>query len=309
MKRLLLLLFLESLSLSAMQEAHVLHAVKKEKELAASRNPLDDLPGELKEQIMHYVIGNNLNEAVGGIKRLYITFPKLRKDVDANKAILIYLMQKFFLNKGKLQEVVNNLNKFEAFKSPEMLQWIDQQKKRLDDEEELRDASLKGDIKKVEELLKKSININSQDKTDHNTALINAALDNKSDIAMLLVKSGADVNIRNGVNATALFFASFHKNLTLVRELLAKKADPNIKAIGGLWNGQTPLIVASAVHQPEMFFTAKTIIEELLKAGAHPNETDKKGKTAEDYIKSNQKLSDEQNNELLDLIKKYRGKK
>jgi len=54
-----------------------------------------------------------------------------------------------------------------------------------------------------------------------------------SDIAVLLIDSGADINIRNRFGVTALLIAVAENNEVLVRKLIEKKADLTVRTDGG----------------------------------------------------------------------------
>ncbi len=276
---------------------------------------LDILPPELQMQILEYITGKTINEAIKGIKRFYVASPESRKSVVINKAILSYLIQHFSLEKKQLQQVVNNLKVFPAFKDPAMLEWIEQSNKRLD-EGALRDAAFEGNVKKVEELIKQNVNINSRDYHGHSTALLRAALHNKTSTALILIEHGADVNAQSYSGRTALCYAANNGNVDIVKALLKKGADPDLLVNPkSRYAGITPLIETARrlENNPHNFpihkyLKAKEIIEELLRAKADPSRRDKGGKTAADYIRRNERLSDEQKTELLQLIEKYSKK-
>lgn len=200
-----------------------IYAMEKPQKIRASTSQpssLDVLPPELQMQILEYITGNTLDEAVKGIKRFYVASPESRKDPFINKIILQYLMQKFIFEKGSdLQKVVKNLSVFPAFKDPEMIQWIEQEKKRLDAGNELRKAAIAGNVEKIKELIKQHVNINAKNKYA-NTALINATKGDQHDAVLLLIEKGANVNAQNYIGATALFYASSASNLDIVKALI-----------------------------------------------------------------------------------------
>lgn len=318
MKKLLLISVVFSGLICAMEKAHVWHVVKKEKEVAPERSPLDDLPADIRLQILPYVVNApNINEAIKGLKKFYVASPESRKSVAINKAIITYLIQKFALGKKQLQQVVINLNEFPAFKNSEMHQWIEQEKKRLAAEKELRKAANDGDVEKVKELINQHVNINAPAYNTHKTALIEAAIGNKTNAALMLIDNGADVNARFITGLSALDFAIRKANLDLVKALLEKKADPNVKlkpgsggSMGWMVAGRTPLLISAFQLSRNAGFTVyRNIIEALLKAGADPKiKEDGSGKSVEDYIKDLE-ITDEQKHELLGLIEKYSQKK
>ncbi len=93
----------------------------------------------------------------------------------------------------------------------------------------LFEAARRSDLNAVQSLLKlKGLNLNVRQ--NGMTPLLLAASSQESgapEILKLLVESGADVNVRNSRNETALYLVVEHARLDAVRLLLAHKADPN----------------------------------------------------------------------------------
>lgn len=102
--------------------------------------------------------------------------------------------------------------------------------------------------------------------------LINAVKRGDIESVKMLLAHGADVNAREGdqYGWTALLYATENHNTGIVKALLDKGADPNIK---GLNNGRTALINASKLGLSD-------IAEALLTSGANVNARDNSGKTA-----------------------------
>ena len=124
--------------------------------------------------------------------------------------------------------------------------------------------------KKKQEPRQKKIPEAPQTKVWTDTDLILAAASGNFSKLKQIVASGIDVNnARNEHNATPLFMAAHEKYTEIVKYLLEKGADPNIK----IKLGATPLFVA-VQKQPDV-----EIIESLLKAGADPNIQDHEGST------------------------------
>jgi ankyrin repeat protein len=119
-----------------------------------------------------------------------------------------------------------------------------------------------GDYSKVESYVTKE-NVNWRDKYG-DTLLVIAATDPevKMRIVTLLIKRGADVNIRVRGNYTLLHCAAHLLNKDLVRELLIAGCDPNSKTDAG----ETPLYKTLWAHDPK-----KDIIKLLLEHGADLN--------------------------------------
>ena len=109
----------------------------------------------------------------------------------------------------------------------------------------------------VELLVKSGANVDLKDNGDGNTALIDAVHFGNPVVIATLLKAKANVNIQDDHGWTALFIASFKGDEETVKQLLIYKADPNICAK----NGISPLYGASN----------RDIAELLLKAGASPN--------------------------------------
>ena len=76
----------------------------------------------------------------------------------------------------------------------------------------LIEAARKGDLKKVQELLKKGADVNAKDEKEEGiTALMAASIAGHLDIVRLLLKKGADVNAKDAAGRTALMFAAQEK--------------------------------------------------------------------------------------------------
>jgi hypothetical protein len=119
-------------------------------------------------------------------------------------------------------------------------------------------------------------------------------------IVRLLLDGGADVNIFNEDEWTALHEAVWEKNTEVVRLLLAHEANVNLKARSLGREGWTPLHVA-------LYFENFEIAKLLLDHGADPNIRDDDGKTPFDiamkkrkqiFDKTEQRAFDEILNEL-----------
>lgn len=88
-------------------------------------------------------------------------------------------------------------------------------------------ATLAGDIKEVRSLLESGTDPNLIYNT--NTALTYAARDGFTDIARVLIDSGADVNWIDGEGVTPLILAAFKNHLELVQLLLDHGADTTVR--------------------------------------------------------------------------------
>ena len=54
-----------------------------------------------------------------------------------------------------------------------------------------------------------------------------------NEVATLLIKYNADVNIQNNLKATPLHIAAMHDEISIVETLLANKADVTLKDVSG----------------------------------------------------------------------------
>ena len=102
------------------------------------------------------------------------------------------------------------------------------------------------------------------------TALICAAANNDHKSAELLIKAGAEVNVKDNLGWSPLMYATDVKyGVKMVSFLLDNGADPNVRNKGG----DTPLITAVAAN---IIASVKLLIEK----GADIHATDAKGRSA-----------------------------
>ena len=161
-------------------------------------------------------------------------------------------------------------------------------------EAKLLKAAHNGSINDVKRLLywNRNINVNVIDSIERKTPLIWAAMMGHIDIVRMLLAKGADVNVRDKDGSTALIWASNNGDANTVQALLNAGADVHIKDKGG----NTALIWAGYNGNPKT-------IEALLAAGADVNATDAEGKTALQYIRiKNQVLAAEIENNQREFI-------
>jgi ankyrin repeat protein len=83
------------------------------------------------------------------------------------------------------------------------------------------EASRKGDLKRVQQLVDSGTNVNELDKTGF-TALHWAAMTNKIEVAKFLIKKGADVNIRDSKMFMSPLDVAHAKGFKDMAELLLK---------------------------------------------------------------------------------------
>lgn len=268
--------------------------------LTASEAPIksimDSLPVAIRYKIFEYIKGDDMTQTIRGIKNFYVTSPASRKSVEINKAILEYMMERFGIQYGsELQKIVNNLAVFPAFKNPELIAWIEQQKKEIDEYEELEKASWHGNMQQLEELLKRGVTPNRARTTC--SPLILAVKARQIQAMQILLDHEADINKQDTqwrntalVHAIQSLMSSSGDNaleaepcIQGIQLLLKYKANTNIPNN----EGKTPLLiliegmVANGLGQPgssleqvaatRRFERNKKILEDLLQAGAQVN--------------------------------------
>ena len=131
----------------------------------------------------------------------------------------------------------------------------------------MMEAVRSGDIETVTSLLE-GTDINMQNEEDGMTALISASINGKRDIVELLLKAGADPNIKDALGQTALMGAQ--GNIDILRLLLLDKGvNPNIQDR----RGNTALMIATVQRNTD-------VVKLLLDKGVDPNIVDTDGKTA-----------------------------
>jgi uncharacterized protein len=141
---------------------------------------------------------------------------------------------------------------------------------------ELLEAAEQGDAKRVQELLSKGADTRQKRPADGRTPLMIAAVKGDVEVGSLLIRAGADVNVRDSEGWTPLMLAVANENLLgeilfkknrsgvsrhyeIAALLIEAKADVNTKN-----KGSTALVIASEKPAPE-------IAELLLKNRADPN--------------------------------------
>lgn len=90
-------------------------------------------------------------------------------------------------------------------------------------------ATLYGNFKSVETLVKYGDNINLNLQNSHgSTALSLSIFHGFNEITYFLIENGADINIRDNEGSTPLIFASSSGNTAVAKKLIQKWADPNL---------------------------------------------------------------------------------
>ncbi|MBN2245369.1 MAG: ankyrin repeat domain-containing protein, partial [Candidatus Aminicenantes bacterium] len=107
--------------------------------------------------------------------------------------------------------------------------------------DEIHEASAKGDLEKVIEILKKDPNALNQLDQNGRTPLHHASIIGNNQLAEYLIKQGADLDSQDENKNTPLHNAAVRGNLELVKMLL-EKGSKSINQ-GATWNN-TPLHLA-----------------------------------------------------------------
>lgn len=142
--------------------------------------------------------------------------------------------------------------------------------------EDLRTASLNGDIELVMESIEQGVDLNETDPLGR-TALMFASFNGHSDIIRFLLENGADVNEQNNEGRTPLMFASSGPFPEAVEYLLQEGADPNVSDSVEGWS---PLMYSAAEGNLE-------VVQILLDHGADASLQDDDGETALDFARNN----------------------
>ena len=96
----------------------------------------------------------------------------------------------------------------------------------------LNEAAMNGDLDLVREMLDGSADIEQRDNNDKSTPLILAARYVHPDVALELIRRGADVNARTRDGDTALLWAAVNNLVDVGRKLIENGADFSVEANG-----------------------------------------------------------------------------
>jgi len=94
---------------------------------------------------------------------------------------------------------------------------------------DIHTAALMGDLASIEQHIAAGSDLNSKDPFGGSTPLITATVFGKTEVALALIKAGADLNLQNNDGATALHVAAFFGRKDIVEALLVRGADKNIQ--------------------------------------------------------------------------------
>jgi ankyrin repeat protein len=163
--------------------------------------------------------------------------------------------------------------------------------------ETLVEAVLAGDVDAAAALLRDGLLPDSR--SEGTTPLYTAAVQGETELVRMLLRAGADPNLRSGdrTEGTPLCASACHGHTEIVRALLAHGADPNLRE-DELW---TPLRWAAAHGHEEVARALLAagadpdleaplveasrrgslgVVKALLEHGANPNAADAEGRTA-----------------------------
>ena len=131
---------------------------------------------------------------------------------------------------------------------------------------ELMNAAARGDIRKVVQLLDHGLNVNvafPRDESEFSgmTALMVASMHSYPELVEVLIKRGADVNLKRYVGDTALMLAARSGNVKTVTALLRAGANPNAQVMSPHAGEITPLISAMNSDNPNRVEIAKILID------------------------------------------------
>lgn len=94
---------------------------------------------------------------------------------------------------------------------------------------DIHTAVITGNIEVIKQHIEAGSDLNQKDALGGSSPLITACLYEKKDIALLLIKAGADINFRNNDGSTPLHVASFFCKPEMVKLLLENNANKTIK--------------------------------------------------------------------------------
>lgn len=97
----------------------------------------------------------------------------------------------------------------------------------------LHEAVIQGNIEAVRQHIKAGSNLDVRDPSGGSSPLITAAVFGKTEIALLLIEAGADVNFRNNEGSTPLITAAFFCREKIVEALMDNGADRQLRNNAG----------------------------------------------------------------------------
>lgn len=139
----------------------------------------------------------------------------------------------------------------------------------MEPSEPLLRAVVNNDMAEVKALLAARADVNVIDKNYNSTALAEAVAQGNKELVQILIRAGADVNLKNKKAQTAIMNLGYESTGEIIRELIDAGARVNDKDE----DGNTPLLNAAIMNNPKL-------VQALLDAGANVNEQNEAGQTA-----------------------------
>lgn len=255
---------------------------------------ITQLPPELRHQISQYALHGSEYPDLHALANTLIAMGDV---LTADRVIEIFKSLPYTVN---AIDLARHLKDLPVIKDDKIQNWLKQASKHLQDGQRLFDAVKANNIERVDQLLKNhDIELNWQTSfyAGQNTSLIEAVQKNSSEIVQRLLKAGANPNLRNSKDQTALIIAAstlpvrlfiqvnapqevdYYKGLAKKRNedilamLLKAGAKPNMTGPGD----STALMAATAV-------ASANIVKMLLDAGADPDLKDMHRRSVIDYL-------------------------
>lgn len=144
---------------------------------------------------------------------------------------------------------------------------------------DLIEAARRGQMDKLDALIKQGVDVNSADK-DGYTALMRAIFSAKADVVEALIKAGANVNLTNTKGQSAAFLALDNGIGDIRPEIILLLANAGVDFSKEIVRSEPAIIHAANT------LNSKTV-RALLQAGVDPNTKSKKGKAVIFYAAEN----------------------
>ena len=157
------------------------------------------------------------------------------------------------------------------------------------------EAAKEGNIEAVKQQLAAGTDVDAKDDKFGLTLLHMAAANNQNEIAKLLIKEGANVNIKDEDAQTPIHYASVNGHVDIVELLLVNNANVNIHPV----NVYTSLHGAASGGHID-------VVKVLINKGSHLNSRDHTGDTPLDLAIHPENAN--ASSKVADLLRKHGGK-